>query len=183
MSDKIKSIANEGARMRKRRQVSQEDVEVLAALLVAFPQISRVTFDPVERGLSLAFLCQGPVSELKREQLRSLYLQSIDVYLSLAEQKSSKVCCYWETIDEFHSFHVERDVASLSTSELSLTVSLVAGEVPVISDLNEPIAPEAEFSWSSRLFLQEILERVRELKCPRKLVALREGERVIVFHK
>ena len=93
------------------------------------------------------------------------------------------VKCYWETIDQFHCFHVERDVASLSTAELNLTATLIAGQVQLVSDTDEPFAGEAEFSWSAKLLLQEMLERIRELECPRTLVALREGEKVIVFHK
>lgn len=74
-------------------------------------------------------------------------------------------------------------MASLSTAELNLTATLIAGQVQLVSDTDEPFAGEAEFSWSAKLLLQEMLERIRELECPRTLVALREGEKVIVFHK
>lgn len=170
-------------RIKRRKQVSQRDVEVLAALLVAFPQISTVTFDPKKRGLELVFLCRSPVSQAKRKKLKALYLQSMDVYQSLTNQKSGTIHCHWEIMDGLHSFHVERDVASLSSGELRLTVSLVAQEVPVVSDPEEQATNGSEFSFSMGLLLQEMLDRVRELKCSKKLVALREGERVIVFHR
>ena len=167
----------------QRGKVSQEDIEVLAALLIAFPQVSKITFDPERRGLKLVFLCQGPVSKSKREKLQSLYLQSIDAYLSLAKQTGSIIECNWETIDDFHSFHVERDVASLSTGELSLTVSLVTDQVPILLDLDDSLITDTDFSWSARFFLQEMLDKIKELECPKRLVALREGEKVLVFHK
>jgi hypothetical protein len=183
MSEKKENRENKTTHTRMHSGVSHNEIEILAALLVAFPQISRVTFDPEKRMLSMAFLCEGPVSQAKRKQLQSLYLDSIDVYRALTNKDMSTVKCYWETIDQFHCFHVERDVASLSTAELNLTATLIAGQVQLVSDTDEPFAGEAEFSWSAKLLLQEMLERIRELECPRTLVALREGEKVIVFHK
>lgn len=171
------------ARIKRRKQVSQKDVEVLAALLVAFPQISTVTFEPKKRGLDLVFLCRSPVSKTKRKKLQTLYLQSMEVYQSLTNQKGGTVHCHWEILDGLHSFHVERDVASLSTGELRLTVSLIAQEIPVVSDPEDQGTNGGEFSFSMGLLLQEMLDRVRELKCSKTLVALREGERVIVFHR
>ncbi|MGB4656353.1 MAG: hypothetical protein WBI43_02120 [Bacillota bacterium] len=171
------------AHTKNHSQVSHKDIEVLAALLVAFPQISKVTYDPEKRGLSISFLCEGPVSKTKRHRLKSLYLDAIEVYRQLTDKNMSLVRCYWETIDQFHCFHVERDVASLSTGELNLTVSLIADQVPLVAETAEPFVTDGEFSWSARMLLQEMLERIRELKCQSKLVALREGEKVIVFHK
>jgi hypothetical protein len=183
MAENRDNMDNMTAHTNKHKHISHKDVEVLAALLVAFPQISRVTYDPEARGLSMTFLCEGPVSKAKRKQLTSLYLDSIDVYRTLTNKDVSMVRCHWETIDRFHCLHVERDVASLSTGELNLTVSLIAGQVPLISETDEPFGSEGEFSWSARMLLQEMLERIRELRCQSKLVALREGEKVIVFHK
>lgn len=184
MSDNItKRKTDVDNRGKRGKQVSQKDIEVLATLLIAFPQVSKVTFDPQRRGLKLVFLCQGPVKESKRNKLQSLYLQSIDLYLSLIKQTGSIVECSWETIDEFHSFQVERDVTSLSAGELSLTVSLVQDQVPILSDLDDSLLNDAEFSLTARFFLQEMLDKVQEIEFPKKLVALREGEKVLVFHK
>ncbi|MGI6163070.1 MAG: hypothetical protein ACOYEQ_03960 [Bacillota bacterium] len=171
-------------RRNKRNRVSQKDIEVLATLLVAFPQVSRAVFDPEKRGLSLVFLCQGPISKSRQARLERLYRQSIDVYLGLEGLKKGFVNCSWEGMDEFCSFQVERDVASLSTGELSLTAALVSENVPVLSALDDStITDDTDFSWSARFFLQEMLDQVREIQCPRKLVALREGEKVLVFDK
>ncbi len=182
MSDKIG--ADKVKRRKKPKKVSQKDIEVLATLLVAFPQVSRAVFDPEKRGLSLVFLCEGPISKSRQVKLQRLYRQSIDVYLGLAGLTKGFVNCCWEGIDEFCSFQVERDVASLSTGELSLTTALVSEHIPVLSALDDStITDDSDFSWSARLLLQEMLDQVREIQCPRKLVALREGEKVLVFDK
>jgi hypothetical protein len=87
-------------------------------------------------------------------------------------------------MDELCSFQVERDVASLSTGELSLTTSLVSQNVAVFSAFDDStLGEESELSWSARFFVQELLEDIKNLECARQLVAVREGEKVLVFDK
>lgn len=93
MSEKKENRENKTTHTRMHSGVSHNEIEILAALLVAFPQISRVTFDPEKRMLSMAFLCEGPVSQAKRKQLQSLYLDSIDVYRALTNKDMSTVKC------------------------------------------------------------------------------------------
>ncbi len=91
----------------------------------------------------------------------------------------------WERMERFYSFQVERDVATLCPGELNLTVDLVrqnAKVVPACESLDE-FEDGEDYAVPARLFLQEMLEQVRAMESPRKLVALREGERVLVFDK
>jgi len=168
-----------------RKHASRKDVEVLATLLVAYPQVSRATYDPDKKTLGMAFLCRGPLGRSKRESLTRLYLDSVDVYGSLTGQTRSYAKASWEKMDKFHVFLVERDVSSLTPGELSLTVDLVSDRVKLVlaSDNEDGLDDREEYSWSARLFLQEMLDQVKTLQSSTKLVALREGERVLVFDK
>ncbi len=159
------------------------NVEVLATLLVAYPQVSRVAYDPANKALALVFLCRGPLSQSKRRRLASLYKDSVEVYLSLTDRRPAVIKTAWEELDSFYSFQVERDVSSLSPGELDMTVELIcerAGGVVGSEDLD----PEAgELGWPARVFLQETIDQVSKLKSSKKIVALREGEKVLVFDK
>ncbi len=168
-----------------RRHTSRKDVEVLATLLVAYPQVSRATYDPDKKTLGMVFLCRGPLGKPKRDSLCELYLDSIDVYGSLIGQDKTYANASWERMDRFHAFLVERDVSSLTPGELSLTVDLISDRVKLVmaTEDGDGIDDGEEYSWSARLFLQEMLDQVRTLKSTKKLVALREGERVLVFDK
>ncbi len=183
MSGNNSDIVSNSSKLTKNIQASPKDAEVLAMLLIAFPQVSKVAFDPLRRSLTLTFLCKGPISYQKQKDLESLYLLSIDVYNILTKQKAHIVDSYWEAIDEFYYFHVERDVSSLFPGELNLTVSLITDQISVVLDLDVPVELENDIILSNEFFLQEILDRIRELKCSTEFVALREGDKVIVFHK
>ncbi len=76
-------------------------------------------------------------------------------------------------------------MSSLTPGELSLTVDLISDRVKLVmaTEDGDGIDDGEEYSWSARLFLQEMLDQVRTLKSTKKLVALREGERVLVFDK
>ncbi len=166
------------------RRVPQKDVEVLATLLVAYPQVSRAVYDPGNKALGLVFLCRGPMSRNRRKDLTTLYKDSVEVYLSLTGRKQTFLKASWESMDSFYSFQVERDVSSLSPGELDMTVDMICDKASVVMATEGLDASDSdEITWPARLFLQETIDQVKTLKSPRKLVALREGERVLVFDK
>lgn len=176
--------SDEVTQKRRRRRASKKDIEVLATLLVAYPQVSRATFDPERKTLGLVFLCRGPVGKKRRTDLERIYKDSVEVYLSLIGRKPGYLASSWEQMDRFCSFQVERDVATLTPGELNMTVDLVCSRVDVVSAIDGSTCVEdPEFSWSARAFLKEVLDKVQDLESPRKLVALREGEKVLVFDK
>jgi len=177
-------MPNEEKRSVRRRRTPRRDIEVLATLLVAYPEVSRVTFDPLRKTLSLVFLCRGPLGGKKRTDIQNKYRDSIEVYLSITGREASVIECKWEKMENFYAFQVERDVSSLSPGELNLTSDLVSETTKVVVGSDGAIRPEDdEFSWPPRVFLQEMLDQVRTLESPRKLVALREGEKVLVFDR
>jgi hypothetical protein len=179
-----KRVLAQGLRSQK-KPPSGRDVEILATLLVAYPQVSRVTFDPEKKALGLVFLCRGPSGAKRRADLCRVYADSIEVFLRLTNRTPRVVKAGWEKMGDVYCFQVERDVASISPEELNVTADLVAERADLVLATDEVELPEnaEDYSWSARLFLQEMLEQVRNLQSPRKLVALREGEKVLVFDK
>lgn len=179
-----KALAKAGGKGGKKRP-SSRDVEVLATLLVAYPQVSRVTFDPQKKALGLVFLCQGPVGSRRRGAITRAYSDAIEVFLRLTDREASVVKTAWEKMGDYYCFQVERDVTSISPEELNLTADLISDKARLVVSQEEVDMPDGheDYTWSARLFLQEMLEQVRDLRSTRKLVALREGEKVLVFDK
>lgn len=177
-------MPNKGEKRLARKRTPKKDIEILATLLVAYPEISRVVFEPVDRSLTLVFLCEGPLSRSKRAKIKEQYLESVEVYLMLTGKQASRIEATWEQLESFYAFQVERDVVSLSPGELSLTSDLISSlaKVVVASD-GATVNDRDELSFSPRVFLQEVLDQVKNLESPRRLVALREGERVMVFDR
>jgi len=164
---------------------SSKDVEILATLLVAYPQVSRVTYDPKRKALNLAFLCKGPISAKKRKDVVKSYLDSVGVYFDLTGTRAHITECMWEKMDGYYCLLIERDIASLSPGELNLTVELLGSKVKILyaSGEGDASAYGDDMNASARVFLQDSVNQVRNLESTRKLVALREGEKVLVFDK
>jgi hypothetical protein len=169
----------------KKTKTDLRGVEVLASLLVAYPQVSRATYDPSNRTLSLIFLCRGPLSAVKRKKIALVYRDSVDVYLSLSDKTASTIGCSWEQLDTFYSFQVERDVASLSPGEINLTVDLISMRADIVSTVEDNVNGDSldDATSAARWLLEDTLNEVRHLDGKRRLVAFREGERVLVFDK
>ncbi|HHX29443.1 MAG: hypothetical protein ACOX5Q_04225 [Bacillota bacterium] len=164
---------------------SSKDVEILATLLVAYPQVSRVTYDPKRKALNLVFLCKGPMSAKTRERICNVYLDSVSVYLDLIGARAAVAQCMWNKMDDFYCLIIERDIASLTPGELNLTVELLEEKTTVLYASDEGDNPVSgdDMNASARVFLQDTVNQVRNLESTRKLVALREGEKVLVFDK
>ena len=178
-----KTLERAGLKSGKRRTPGR-DVEILATLLVAYPQVSRVTFDPETKTLALMFLCRGPASQRQRAAIVRAYLDSIEVYMQLIKRVPSVVKASWEKMGDLYCFQVERDVASITPAELNVTAELVAERAELVAgDEMSTEFDSEDVAWSARLFLQEMLDQVRNLQSSRKLVALREGEKVLVFDR
>lgn len=164
---------------------SSKDVEILATLLVAYPQVSRVTYDPKRKALNLAFLCKGPIGQRTKKGILKSYLDSMGVYHDLIGARAAITECLWEKMDDFYCLLIERDIASLTPGELNLTVELLENKVTVLyaSDEGDFSPAGDDMNASARVFLQDTVNQVKNLESTRKLVALREGEKVLVFDK
>jgi len=114
-----------------------------------------------------------------------LYRDAIEVFLRLTGRTPGIVKSSWEKMGGFFCFQVERDLESISPEELNVTADLLAEKANLVvsSDDADLSDGQEEYAWSARLFVQEMLDQVKDLRSTRKLVALREGEKVLVFDK
>jgi hypothetical protein len=170
---------------KKRKPEDYRDIEVLATLLVAYPEVCRAIYDPSRKTLTLVFMCKGKLPAKKRKEIQKRYMDSVAVYAKLTKKRPKLVNCNWETMDRYSVFNVERDVLSLSPGEVSIAVDIVSSISKVIPSSEEEISgmDRDDFTRSARAFLQETLEEMRNMDSSRKLVAFREGEKVLVFDK
>ena len=138
---------------------SSKDVEILATLLVAYPQVSRVTYDPKRKALNLVFLCKGPMSAKTRERICNVYLDSVSVYLDLIGARAAVAQCMWNKMDDFYCLIIERDIA-LTPGELTLPWSFGGKDNGTlrIGRRRQPVSAD-DMNASARVFLQDTVNQ------------------------
>ncbi|NLL49184.1 MAG: hypothetical protein GX249_11430 [Firmicutes bacterium] len=152
-------------------------VDLFVAVLVRFPQIGTIQYDPEAKSLRLTFLLRESQADF------SAFIRSFESHLavfhSLRQASVGLASLKQTTKGALTTLEVIRDVDSLSLSELNLIVELVSdyyGEAVVKE------GPEmAEEDEVEQNMLIDALLMSSPWPTPQRLTGFRENGRVLVF--
>jgi hypothetical protein len=158
---------------------------LLISILVRYPEIATINFDPIEHVLKFAFISS---QALKTEQLSATaiegkVLDSIEVFNLLEGRKVKMSAISYLDCDQLTIIEVQRDIDTLAQEEISLIVQLIR------EFLGDNLVTETdEFVFEDDPVLQEeiieyMLESMKRANGDRHLFAFREEGRVMVFNK
>jgi hypothetical protein len=108
--------------------MGSEQVNLLISLLIRFPQVSAVHYDPADRSLRFVYLLR----DVHREQLHSfvekakLYLQTFHSIAPSSVQAPKVAAIQHEQAEDLWVLQIRRDVASLTYEEINLVNEVVA---------------------------------------------------------
>lgn len=154
-----------------------DQVDLLIALLIRFPQISTVYFEPEEKVLRLVFL----VKDTKKDfyQFAQVFESHLALLYNLEEEEVSVASLTKTENSRLTSIEVSRDLASLSLGELKVMTQVILdyyGE-QVVQDGPE-MQDEDEYEQS---VLIESLLMSSSWRNFERLTGFRENGRVLVF--
>lgn len=158
-------------------------VSLLISILVRYPEVASVTYNPEATILKFTFLLARPVSVRRFRQLRARLRKSLEVYSGLEGRPCPGVSISATTHGGVGVVEMGHDVHSLSREGLSLIIEVVRTQLgdllavePNPSLLEEDLAVQEEV-------IEEMLEDLRESGQGRNLIAFREEGRVLVFNR
>lgn len=152
-------------------------VDLFVAILVRFPQVSAVHYDPVQKTLRLVFLLK------KGEQDFYQFARDFEAHLSLFHQLRAgdvtTASLKKMENNQLTTVEVVRDLASISLVELKLIVQLLVG---FYGDnvIQEGAAMEEEDEQEQNLLIDALL-RSGSWRPRERLTGFRENGRVLVF--
>jgi len=156
---------------------------LLISILVRYPEIATINFDPIGHVLKFAFISS---QALKPEQLSAIeekVLDSIEVFNLLEGRKVKMSAISYLDCDQLTIIEAQRDIDTLAQEEISLIVQLVREFLG-----NNLVTETEEFIFEDDPVLQEeiieyMLEGMKGAHGDRRLFAFREEGRVLVFNK
>jgi hypothetical protein len=160
-----------------------DSVGLLISILVRYPEIGTINFDPQSHELKLTFIIAGTFNDQEINNFTKELTESVKVYHQLEKIKAKKLAIEWQTSDNYTVVDMKRDVDSLSRKELSFIIELfgIHFNQTLIAEVNEDI-------WEEDLTFQDeiignMLENIKSVMPDKKLIAYREEGKVLVFNK
>ena len=166
--DKTKATASEA---------SMDGVQLVASLLMCFPEMGKVTLDAKEEGIWLDFTLKESPSEELMTQADKLLTDSIRLYHELEGITGARVAFFYED----GAIHVFRDIGSLTRQEISMIVSLVLDSFNDLL-LTDPVrSVDEDMLYNQSEMIDHRIFFLRQYHIPENMVGIREDGRVMVY--
>ena len=157
---------------------SSDQVSLLISLLVRFPEIGTVHYDPLDQVLRLVFLLKGVLSE-NLDTFGTWFESHLAVFHTLKQEPVSVATIRRVENGELGMLEIRRDLPSLSREEINLIIQLVSD---YFSDSLVREGPDvSEDDKEDQDFLIDSMLSSGPLKGNERLTGFRESGRVLVF--
>ena len=184
MFDFLRRIAGRRPSRSKNEQ-ARPGVQLLASVLVCFPEIESVSYDPHESLLTMDFVVRAQLSPVEIEKFAALLGESIETFHVIEGSVASTMDFSYEQHDALTILHLARRMDVLSERELNLIVQLLTerfGE-DLLIDAHGGETLDVEFRMLQHETLERMLIAVREIPLRDRLVGIRERDQVIVYNR
>ena len=159
-------------------------VGLLVSILLRYPEVSTVKYEPEANTLDFSFMVREVVDIEKFNTFREEYFSSINVFWDVIRMNDSstlELSC--EVIEGLTKLVVTRDISTLTSEEISLSMALLFGSFgdSLISDRSEELLEEDMLTHEE--IIRNLLADVNESVLEKKLIGYREEGRVVVFNR
>jgi hypothetical protein len=163
-------------------QVS-DGVNLLISILVRYPEIGTVSFDPQNNLLKLTFMLSNIPSHLEISSAKELLVSSIIAYNNLEGLPLETFDIQLNTYDKVSMLSIFRDVHTISKNEIALLIMLLRGKFKtnLITDYNDSLQEEDLLMQEE--VIEDMLINIKKHHTEKGLIGIREDGRVLVFNK
>ncbi len=161
---------------------ASDEVGLIIALLVRFPQLATIVSHPANGTLVLSFAVRSKLDRRVAAELRESISEHVRSLLELRHERHDALGVTCESDEALGFVRITRDVRSFSREELLLLVALLSDRFGVNLVQSPPSSDEAPQDEGDVDDLVEYaIEAFREPGQQRSLVGFREEKRVLVY--
>lgn len=159
-----------------------DSVGLLISILVRYPEVSTIYYDPTDHVLRFNFVSSGIVQEKQLQSIQQTLLDSIEALNFLEHKKTRLVEIHCQTCYDLTMIEVRRDVDTLVQEEISLLVTLMQQmDYNIVTEGNDGLFEEDLLMQEE--IIEHMLESVKDTAGDKNLFAFREEGRVLVFNQ
>ncbi len=156
---------------------------LLVSILLRFPEVGSVTYDPHAHALRFTLLVRGKLSAPGFGELKGLITESVYALSMLQGVDTRIVRLERTTLRGVTAVEMTRDVETLTREEIAMLIALARerfGDGLVVESESGLI--EEDLVVQEQL-IDAALDDLRDARQHQNLIAYREGGRVMVFNK
>lgn len=155
---------------------------LLVSILLRFPEVGSVKFDPQTHVLRFTLLLRGRMSDPAYSALRELVGDSVGALGALQGTEARTLGLDRTTFGGVTAIEFARDVETLSRDEIAMLIALLRDR------FSDSLVVETDGLVEEEQLVQEqlidaALDDLRDMRGQQNLIAYREGGRVLVFNK
>ena len=168
---------------RSAKKPNKDGINLLVSILVCYPEIGMVSYEPEKEALDFSFTLQKIPPRKEFEEIAAFLEESILTYHDLEGLVPGEIDFSLEGQGNTAFFRVLRDVRTLSRGEIALLADLMRDRFgkSLVSDQMRDVYEEDNF-----LREEAIDHMIGSLKASRmsdRMIGIREEGRVMVFNK
>jgi len=160
-----------------------DGVNLLISILISYPEIGTVSFDPQYNQLKLKFMLSAIPSADEFSNIKHLLIDSIAAYNMLEGLPLQTAEIQLDTHDKVAMFSIIRDVQTLSKNEITMIITLLREKLQDYLILDFNVSLSAEDLLSQEEVIETMLENLKQQSLLHGLIGIRENSRVLVFNK
>lgn len=160
-----------------------DSVGLLITILVRYPEISKINYEPEKQTIKLTYLIKNNFSEEELSKFFGNLKECILTFNYLQQNKNIFVEIENQINEDYITLDLYRDIDTFTVNELNVIIQLLHSDFPksVIVDTNE-FFYEDELQWQEEL-ITDMLENLKNALPVKKLLAFRDEGKVRVFDK
>lgn len=160
-----------------------DSVGLLISILVRYPEVATINFDPENHLLKFTFIYSQVIGKDELDNLHDKLLDSIEIYNLLEGKEPKFISLNHQVCSNLTMIEIQRDVDTLVQEEITLIVSLFHQylHTNLVTEENEQFVEEDLIAQEE--LIEHMLENIKCSTQEKSLFAFREEGRVLVFNK
>ena len=158
-------------------------MSLIVSLLVRYPGIATVSFDPVQKSLQFTFVIARPLTPPEFKAFGQRVRDSLEMVANLNGRVPSLLELNLSSYEGMSFLEIKRDIDSLMPEEISLLTSMIDQQYERELIREQDDALEEEDRAIQEEMIEHMLEDLKDSRPEKKLIGFREEGRVMVFNR
>jgi hypothetical protein len=158
-------------------------MSLIAFLLVRYPEIGSVRFDPGQKTLQFSFVIVKNLIEEEFNSFKEQLILSLSNISELQAREPGLIEVSYAEYDSLTFLEIMRDIDSLNQEEIALIIGVVHQFFDgfLLLDQEETLQEEDELLQEE--MIEHMLEDLKDSRQEKRLIGFREEGRVLVFNR
>lgn len=163
-------------------EMMSSGVNLLISILVRYPEIATVHFDPKHDTMQLTFMFKNTLDAEEFRPFRAVLADSLSAYHRLERLKVSRCDIELQQYEQIAILTIYRDVHTFTKNEIALLISLLRDSFKEQLIIDTTQMPEDDLQMQEEV-IEDILLTLKKQQAEQNLIGIREDGRVLVFNK